>query len=91
MGFCDKQSPRRSGDIAQLVRAPALQAGGLLFESGYPHHLVETQKREANGFPFLRFNIRELLFQFSCSAVDRILFYFLLSALGLHMKWYRFD
>lgn len=30
----------RHGDIAQLARAPALQAGGQEFESLYLHHAV---------------------------------------------------
>ena len=32
----------RYGGIAQLARAPALQAGGRRFESGYLHHVVLT-------------------------------------------------
>ena len=39
ISFAYHSGPGRCGGLAQLVRAPALQAGGRGFESHTPHHL----------------------------------------------------
>ena len=40
------------GGIAQLVRAPALQAGGPWFESMYPHNINPCNLISYEGFAF---------------------------------------
>ena len=41
------------GGIAQLARAPALQAGGHRFESGYLHHVALTTLKIGIALIFL--------------------------------------
>ena len=48
---------RPTGRLAQLVRAPALQAGGPRFEPGTAHSLAHSSKR-STGRPFVALQCR---------------------------------
>ena len=44
----------RCGRLAQLVRAPALHAGGRWFEPGIAHHIKPLWPLRLQGFGFVR-------------------------------------